>query len=103
MPIENYISSNVVDARLWFFGTGRADCMGAGGINCIRRDQIEWYKDKSDKISADDVLKKGNGIAFMHHGMQEHMHLVNHYPVHGQKRDLSRCQAINTGLFNEIK
>lgn len=76
--------------------------MGAGGMNCIRRDQIEWFKDLSDKLPADDV-RRGNGVAFMHHGMQEHMHLVNHYPVHGQKRDLSRCQAINTGLFTEIK
>lgn len=101
LPVENSIHDNVTDLRLWFFGTGRADCMGAGGMNCIRRDQIEWFKDKSDKFAADDP-RRSNGIAFMHHGLQEHMQLVNHYPVHGQKRDLSRCQAINTGLFTEI-
>lgn len=70
-------------------------------MNCIRRDQIEWFKDKSDSFDPSDN-KKGNGIAFMHHGLQEHMHLVNHYPVHGQKRDMSRCQAHNTGLFSEF-
>ena len=44
VPIENAVTPDVVDARLWFFGTGRADCMGSGGMNCVRRDQIEWYK-----------------------------------------------------------
>ena len=102
VPVENYISSNVVDLRLWFFNTGRADCMGAGGMDCVRRDQIEWFKDKSDALPADDN-RRGNGVAFMHHGLQEHMTLVNHYPVHGQKRDKSRCQAVNTGLFSEFK
>ena len=30
------------------------------------------------------------------------MHMVDHYPVHGQKRDMSRCQGVNTGLFNTM-
>ena len=90
IPIENNIQKNEYDARLWFFGTGRGNCMGAGGMNCIRRDQVEWFKDKSDSIDMDDK-KRGNGIAFMHHPLQEHLHLVNNFPVHGQKRDMTRC------------
>ncbi len=39
----------------------------------------------------------------MHHALQEHMQLVNNFPVHGQKRDNSSCQAINTGLYAEMK
>lgn len=35
----------------------------------------------------------------MHHALQEHMNLVNSYPIHGSKRDVSGCQAANTGLF----
>ena len=38
----------------------------------------------------------------MHHALQEHMHLANSYPVHGQKRDYSTCQALNTGLYAEM-
>ena len=76
--------------------------MGTGGMDCIRRDQIEWFKDESKMIPDDDPYKQ-NGIAFMHHALQEHMTLVNNYPVHGQKRDYSRCQALNTGLFSEFK
>ena len=76
--------------------------MGAGGMNCIRRDQVEWFKDKSDGIDINDK-KRGNGIAFMHHPLQEHLHLANTFPIHGQKRDESRCQALNTGIFSEFK
>jgi len=38
LPIYNAKGQDTVDARLWFFGTGRADCMGSGGMNCVRRD-----------------------------------------------------------------
>ena len=31
------------------------------------------------------------------------MTLVNNYPVHGDKRDYSGCQGLNTGLFSEFK
>ena len=48
----------------------------------MRRDQIEWFKDKSDSFDMDDP-RRGNGLAFMHHALQEHMTMVNHYPVHG--------------------
>lgn len=102
VPIESHTDPAVTDARLYFFGTGRGDCYGIGGMNCVRRDQIEWFKDKSDKIVHEGERSK-NGLAFMHHPLQEHMTLANHYPIHGQKRDLSRCQAVNTGLFGEIK
>lgn len=44
LPIENARDANMVDARLWFFGTGRSDCYGSGGMNCVKRDQIEWFK-----------------------------------------------------------
>ena len=71
-------------------------------MDCVRRDQIEWFKDESNLIPEDDP-SRWNGIAFMHHALQEHMTLVNNYPVHGQKRDYSSCQALNTGLFSEFK
>ena len=108
LPIYNANSPDTVDARLWFFGTGRADCMGSGGMNCVRRDQIEWYKSRTKEIddSAKDsnsAERRKNGLAFMHHALQEHMNLVSHYPVHGQKRDISGCQGLNTGLFAEFK
>ena len=68
LGIENAIQGSVIDARIWFFGTGRADCYGNGGMNCVRRDQVEWFKDQSDRFDKNDP-RRGNGIAFMHHAL----------------------------------
>jgi len=48
----------------------------------VRRDQIEWFKDKSDSI-VHEGDRHMNGLAFMHHPLQEHMTLANHFPIHG--------------------
>lgn len=68
--------------RIYVFGTGRFDCLGMGGNDCIRRDAIEWYREESVKIP-DGNKFMGNGIAFMHYPLHEHMNLVENYPVHG--------------------
>lgn len=102
VPIEHADDPETAVARAWFFGTGRSTCLGRPGKDCIRRGQLHWYKRLSQSIPADDKYRK-NGIAFMHHALQEHMFLVNNFPVHGSKRDYSGCQAINTGLYGEIR
>lgn len=101
LPIEHASDPDTTVARTWFFGTGRSTCLGQPGKDCIRRDQLNWYKKASHAIPDDKY--KANGIAFMHHALQEHMFLVNNYPVHGSKRDYSGCQAINTGLYAEMR
>ena len=95
-------SGDDVALRVWMFGTGRYDCMGMGGYDCVRRDAIEWFRQVSEAIPLDNMYRT-NGIAFMHTALQEHMMLVDTLPVHGQRRDYSGCQAVNTGLFAEIK
>lgn len=69
MPIESNANAAVTDARLWFFGTGRANCYGRkSGMDCIKRDQIEWFKEKSNDINA-SANDRPNGVAFMHHAL----------------------------------
>lgn len=102
LDISNPNNPSDVWARVWLFGTGRANCYGLGGMDCIRRDQLEWFKQESAKIPKDDPARE-NGIAFMHHALQEHMMLVNDYTVYGQKRDYSTCQGLNTGAFAHFK
>ena len=68
MPVESYDDPKETVARIWFFGTGRATCLGQPGKDCVRRDQIEWFKKKSREIPDDNKYKK-NGIAFMHHAL----------------------------------
>ena len=57
VDIESATKSDEIQLRLWFFGTGRNDCMGLGGNDCIRRDAIHWYKDESMKIPDSDKFK----------------------------------------------
>lgn len=90
VPVEKSDDQSETALRLWFFGTGRNDCLGQGGNNCVRRDQINWYISQSEEIDSHDMYKR-QGIAFMHHALQEHMNLGNSYPVHGIKRDVSAC------------
>ena len=77
-------------ARLYFFGTGRAGCYGQDGMDCVRRDQVEWFRQVSDDIPQEEATR-GNGIAFMHTALEEHMKLINDYPVKGQRRDYTTC------------
>jgi hypothetical protein len=65
LPIENKNRNGKIEARIWFFGTGRENCMGMGGSDCVMLDQIAWFKETSDKIDPTDPARK-NGIAFMH-------------------------------------
>merc|ERR1712147_540420 len=102
IPIESQKGSEEILSRIWFFGTGRDNCLGLGGMDCIRRDQIEWFRYESDRIESDDI-HRGNGIAFMSIPLQEHMYLGNNFSVHGNKRDYSSCQALNTGFFAAAK
>ena len=101
VPIEANDQSNTEVGRIWFFGTGKYHCQGEIGRDCIRRSQIEWYKSASGKLEKDDKFRQ-NGIAFMHTPLQEHLYMVNSLPVHGQRRDYTECQALNTGFYAEI-
>lgn len=65
-----------VGLRVFMFGTGRYDCLGMGGNDCIRRDAIEWYREESDAIPEDNKYRN-NGIAFMHYPLHEHMQMVD--------------------------
>jgi len=38
VPVESYEDTSKTEARIWFFGTGAGNCLGAGGMDCIHRD-----------------------------------------------------------------
>jgi len=38
IPVESQTTPEDIVSRIWFFGTGRDDCLGMGGMDCIRRD-----------------------------------------------------------------
>ena len=81
LTLEADNSENTPVGQIWFLGTGYNHCLGQSGNDCIRRSQIEWFKEESQNLP--DNKFKQNGIAFMHTPLQEHLYLVNSYPVHG--------------------
>ena len=68
LELEKWNDSTTIMARFFFFGTGRYDCLGMGGNDCVRYDQIQWFREVSEAIPADDKYR-GNGIAFMHYAL----------------------------------
>ena len=43
VPVESYDEPDKIATRIWFFGTGKSNCLGVKGMYCVRRDQIKWY------------------------------------------------------------
>lgn len=57
IPIEANDDNDTVVGNIWFFGTGRWNCLEQIGRDCIRRDQIEWFKHESRKMDDNDKFR----------------------------------------------
>ena len=53
-----------VKFNLWVFDSGDYD--EEGRYSCVKPDQIEWYKQTSDKLTADNGGEKVNSLVFQH-------------------------------------
>lgn len=53
-----------VKFNLWVFDSGDYD--EEGRYSCVKPDQIEWYKETSDKLKADNGGKPVNSLVFQH-------------------------------------
>ena len=73
--------------------------------DCVHADQVEWYKNTSAKIEADNG-KKINGLMFMHIPMREFI-TIRDNPVECEQNgfitDGPCCSSHNFGLFDAIK
>jgi len=98
LDIEAPYSPDRVGSRIWFLGTGREDCLGQYGYDCIMPDQIQWYLDESNKIGEGDA-DRSKGIGFFHIPLPEMMFLHNSFPTYGTKQDNCGCSSVNTGFF----
>lgn len=53
-----------VKFNLWVFDSGDYD--EKGRYSCVKTDQIEWYKQTSDKLTAENGGEKVNSLVFQH-------------------------------------
>jgi hypothetical protein len=100
IPIYDNAEENIV-MRLWFLDTGDSECMGIHGYDCVRPDQIEWFRAENAKIPDDDP-SKGKGILFMHIPMVDYINVFNDYEFYGHAQDFIGCWAVDTGLFSAV-
>jgi len=75
--------------------------MGIGGYDCVRPDQVEWFRQANAAIPNDDP-SKGKGFLFVHMPLSEYMNLYNNDNFYGQRGEEICCWALNTGLFGAL-
>ncbi|CDW88220.1 metallophosphoesterase [Stylonychia lemnae] len=101
LPVYSNDGKNI-EFRLWSIDTGASyGCMGSHGYDCVRDDQIQWFRQANQNISSDDPTK-GKAILFTHIPMHEYMNLYNYNDIFGLKGEEVCCPAVNTGLFSAI-
>lgn len=91
-----------IEFRLWFLDTGHDNCLNQGGWDCVRPDQVEWFRQEHNKILDTDVTK-GKGFLYIHIPISEYLNLFNDYPFYGIRGEDICCGSVNTGLFGALK
>ena len=62
--------------------------MGATGYDCVRPDQIDWFRRANLEIQDHS---KGRGILFFHIPIQEYMNLWNNGEYYGRNGETICC------------
>ncbi|CDW88364.1 metallophosphoesterase [Stylonychia lemnae] len=102
LPVYDQSGQNI-SFRLWFIDSGEdQDCMGVGGYDCVRPDQIEWFRQQNKAIPESDPTK-GKGFLFVHIPLSEYINLYNNDQFYGKRQEDICCWAVNTGLFGALK
>eukprot|EP00347_Sterkiella_histriomuscorum_P014383 403361077 len=102
IPIYDKEGQNIV-TRMWFIDSGdNSGCLGKIGYDCIKDDQINWFRQANNDIPESDP-SKGRGFMFMHIPLNEYMNLINEEITAGVKGEDVCCGAYNTGMFSAIK
>lgn len=86
--------------RLWFLDTGHEDCMEVKGWDCIRPDQVEWFRSAHTNITDE---AKGKGFLFIHIPFSEYMDMINNWDYYGYKGEEVCCGSVNTGIWGALK
>lgn len=87
-----------VAAAMYFVDTGENAEHPIGGYEWVRRDQIEWYVQQSDK------LKAGSGkvvpsLMFTHVPVPEFIEVWDREICYGQKNERVASARVNSGFF----
>lgn len=102
IPVYDKSGESII-TRLWFIDSGaQAFCYGKYGYDCVKEDQIKWFREENNKILETDP-SKGKGFLFLHIPLTEYMYMANSEGYYGTKGEVVCCGIVNTGLFAAIK
>jgi hypothetical protein len=88
--------------RMWFLDSGDDNCLGEWGYDCVRPDQIDWFRREQNAIPNSEKAK-GRGFLFVHIPLFEYVNLYNDYSYFGSRGEDICCWSVNTGLFAALK
>lgn len=89
-------------ATLYMFDSGDMECLDVKGYDCIRPNQVEWYRNTATTLKT-KYGKTLPALAFFHIPLHEYMNVWNFFNTTGIQQDSICCQALNGGLFMAFK
>jgi UDP-2,3-diacylglucosamine pyrophosphatase LpxH len=99
LPIVS--ADNQVQAALYFLDTGENAEHSIGGYEWIRRSQMNWYAEQSDRLKAENH-KLVPALMFCHIPMQEFIMVWDTQTCYGQKNERVACAQVNSGFFTTM-
>jgi predicted MPP superfamily phosphohydrolase len=101
LPIYSSQSEEVAGI-MWLFDTNDEICDGmTDSWGCFEVDQVEWYKQESQKIKQ-TYHKSPNGLAFFHIPIPEYIDMYNWRKSYGNRNEGISCPRRNTQLFKAM-
>lgn len=90
-------------ATLYFMDSGSFSSLPhVKGYDWIRRDQVNWYVEQSEQLTAQNGGTPLPALAFFHIPLPEYRDVWDREICYGNKLENVCCPEINTGLFSAM-
>lgn len=90
-------------ATLYFMDSGSYSSLShVKGYDWIRRDQVNWYVEQSEQLTAQNGGTPLPALAFFHIPLPEYRDVWEREVCNGNKFENVCCPEINTGLFSAM-
>lgn len=88
------------EAALYFMDSGNMSCVPSmEGYDWIRRDQIDWYVERSRELAVKHGGSAVPALAFFHIPLPEYDEMWLETECYGSRQEKVCCPKVNSGLF----
>jgi UDP-2,3-diacylglucosamine pyrophosphatase LpxH len=99
LPILN--ADDRVECVLYCLDSGENTAHAIGGYEWIRRDQIDWYVEHSNRMM-EEQDKRISSLMFCHIPIQEFIEVWDRETCYGQRNERVASAKVNSGLFASL-